>query len=381
MPQDTPPAEWLNWIFGNPSDWIDYLDDWIQNIATPEANDLERMLEMQALVPARNYAQSPLPMQIKGCAAVLAGPGALASVVGVGMSGTIVRYDAVRTEVTNPAPASGFTGAFNDVICGNSLYVAVGTNGTNAIIQTSGTGTGWTQRLSVGVSGASFTSVAYGNLRYIAVGVSAGASICYTSTDGVTWTFVTSTIPPILKVIYVGGTLNRFFAATADGIYSTPASAPDWQGAALATLGGGAVFDMCWSAAFGIIVLSRSTADSKLYMFSSATGASGSFASVASGGTCADTNLYTLVPLNRQILVLFAVSATTYGTLAMFLQDLTVAPEPAAIARSIPNVLGGAAVRIKIVQNMIMVAANTSATAATIFCFGPLESLRGLGQP
>lgn len=74
---------------------------------------------------------------------------------------------------------SGGGGGFNDVVFGNGLFVAVG---TDAVVQTSTDGTLWVSRYSKTFE--SLGGVAYGGGQFVAV----GPSLIARSTNGITWT-------------------------------------------------------------------------------------------------------------------------------------------------------------------------------------------------
>lgn len=106
-------------------------------------------------------------------------------------------------------------------VSATSNYVAVGTNG---VILTSATGTGWTQQTS-GVTTV-LNSVATDGSTFVVVG---GSGVIRTSPDGVTWTPRTSGVTTTLSaVIFVAESVNLFVAVGSLGVILTSPDGVTW---------------------------------------------------------------------------------------------------------------------------------------------------------
>jgi len=369
----TPPAEWLNWVLGKPSDWLDYIDDWIQTVATPEADALEQALEMQSVFPAREVAASTVTMQINACAAAVNAAGALLHAVGVGASGIIIRYDAVRTETTHPTAAAALT--LNDVIYANGQYVAVGANGS---VQTSPDGITWTARGAINVA-YQLQSIAYGGGRYVAVAVDGGNSgWSFDSADAITWSAAVSWGGGFLtRIVWAGGTHNKFFAFGATFVKSSPATPVAWTTVHNAS-GNSRLFDAVWHPTLGFVSLSMPTSPAGQLRISASV--NGTTWTVANSTTnyVTSTSAFALMPFNKSIAVCYSVSPTSYLTAVMFMLDFSQAPQPTTLPRVLPAIYAGAVGRVKLAQSTWFGAFNISATQARIVCGQPVETLRGL---
>lgn len=376
LPEQTPPAEWLNWALGIPSDWLDYLDDTIQTTVSPQCIDLERTLEAQSFVQPRDLAIATATMQINSVAAATDANGVLLHVVAVGNSGVIMRYDAVRTEVTHPTAAASFVGTWNDVIYAGGQYVAVGATGT---VQTSPDGITWTARSGFNTAYA-FTSVAYGGGKYVVVGGDGGGTGnggSYWSSDGATWTFANLPQTLVGRVVWAGGSIQQFVCFTGSNIRRTPASSIVWA-ATGQSMGATQVFDGCWHPTLGLVGFSRGVTIGQMLMYTSQNATSWtSFTSPA--GWTTSSSIISCLPLANQIALFYAGSATTYATGVMLLPSLTAAPQPNLTPSTVlPIIYPGVVRRPRIAQSTWFGGFNRSATAARIACGMPIETLRGL---
>ena len=143
-------------------------------------------------------------------------------IVAVGNSGIL--YSSVDSGTTWASRTSGFgSNTIYSVAFGNSLFVAVGQNGT---ITTSSDGITWTAR-TAGVSTNQLNYVTYQNNLWVAVGNGAngGAGGITTSSDGITWTkrnTPTTSATGLTSVSYGGGYWVAVgYFNTRAGYYST----------------------------------------------------------------------------------------------------------------------------------------------------------------
>ena len=115
----------------------------------------------------------------------------------------------------------GRNSRFNSIAYGNSLYVAVGVNGS---IVTSVDRITWTP--VYGGTSNTLNSVTYGNGTFVAVG--AAGTIIY-SVDGAVWNKPTSSIfLTLTSVVYAGGSITNFFAVSDTGTIISSTNGVTW---------------------------------------------------------------------------------------------------------------------------------------------------------
>lgn len=133
------------------------------------------------------------------------------AVGGNGTDGGIICVSEDGTTWTEAADSPFENAYLNAVAFGNGIFVAVGDGGT---ILTSTDGDEWTQRTSG--TNYSLSGVTFGSGRFVAVGYGQGAMIL-TSTNGTTWSNVypesCSWFDPCEWLYTVGSGNNKFFAA------------------------------------------------------------------------------------------------------------------------------------------------------------------------
>ena len=152
-----------------------------------------------------------------------------ASVMGFATDGNtiVAATDARGTSInvirSNDGGITWLTGSssfdIRSIIYAAGLFVAVGKNGTNAVIQTSTDGNSWAVRRSTTTE--AYQKVIYENGLFIAISYGSSFKI-FTSPDGITWTGrgLTS-YPTAYDIAYVPG-INTFFIGTAGNtIYSS----------------------------------------------------------------------------------------------------------------------------------------------------------------
>jgi hypothetical protein len=136
------------------------------------------------------------------------------------MSNLIINSpDGVNFKVSETIHLNGGTRSFNDVVFGNGMFVAVG---SDAFIQTSTDGINW--GYSQVTFGKILTGVAFGNGRFVAVGYD---GLILWSLDGKTWNKANS-IGTVTynKVRFVN---NQFVLVGRDGVLATSAMGANWD--------------------------------------------------------------------------------------------------------------------------------------------------------
>ncbi|MFZ2414236.1 MAG: stalk domain-containing protein [Candidatus Cryosericum sp.] len=138
------------------------------------------------------------------------------TVINVGTRGAVV----LTSDLVHWEPSEQFTSKDLYGICwGNSMYVAVGDEGT---LFTSTDGRAWTGRAVPG--DPSLASIAFGNGSYVAVGV--GGAIVRSS-DGAEWETVAATVDKNLYDVTFGG--GRFVVVGQDGTIVTSTDGLMWE--------------------------------------------------------------------------------------------------------------------------------------------------------
>jgi hypothetical protein len=364
-PGQTPTAELFNWIFGLGSDWIDYIDDWIQNTARVATLVPEQQIEGQCLANAILVAESTATMAISAVAVATNAAGAILHMVGVGDAAKIMRYDAVRDEVTMPTAGSAYAGNFGDVIWANGLYVALG---TAAEIQTSPDGITWTRRFNT--AGFTWGRLAYGGGKYVAVG-STGRALW--STDGILWNSanVTAMSTGPFNVIYAPA-LDKFFCFNNSQVCQTPSSTMVWS-AATTLPANLSIYDVVWAPSQKLILTLQRTSGSIARLSTSADGTS--WQSFVSPTAWMPSNIATwFMPLDETI-GLFVSPTNSSPTFVYNLTRLDRCPDPTVEANLIPMVLPNGLFRLRYAQSTWFAAVRVG-TFSRIYCGTPIEGSR-----
>ena len=206
----TPPARWVNWLFGYILDWVTWLDAAIGDILSAAgitvagAADTALLTALQQIVGKSNTLvltqRTAASYQIDSIAAGLDN-GAIGNpiLVAVGESTGSLPYIMTSRDygiswTVNSSPGFSVPQSLKSVSFANNIWVAVGNNsgGKGLIITCSGdpSGENWTVNTSLPNFGTNLLSVAYGNGKWVTVGSYVSGHITVlTATDPTsTWT-------------------------------------------------------------------------------------------------------------------------------------------------------------------------------------------------
>lgn len=367
-----PPAESVNWLLVALDSWNKYVDDYL-NVTFPALKaPADAAASQGAIYPMRELAQASATVFTSIAAAVDAN-GALLHLLAIGVAGKTVRIDQLAFVTIG---TWGVATDCNDVAYGNGRYLGCGATGA---VRTSTDGSAWGVYHSVGGSSILY-SVAYSadRILFCAVGSdNAGTNGITVAGNGLAAATARGLPNPTdipRRVVWVGGSIQAFFAFSLTKVYSSPNPQTD----AWVEVGSYSAFttilDACWHPTLGIFVLG--VLSNNLRYVRSTTGLTGSWTSYQSG--------YTVTPINASIVALpdgvyVVVSNGSAYSCAAYRLIMSTLPDPQAECDA-RYVLPAKPQRVKVLHNGIYCVGTRSATDSSIYAGAALEALRSYSR-